>query len=141
MTDFEPKLMDLIKANIDLQKDSSCEMLYSQLDWFKALDEGYLENLPVMGGKQYKSTFSKIFSDFDMIIGSDLIYESSGSESPIEPLVSLLTTLFPTKQLFIVHTERCPIIFKDLHSKMVEKFQSVQKIDIEEFEKCAMQGT
>ena len=51
MTDFEPKLMDLIKANIDLQKDSSCEMLYSQLDWFKALDEGYLENLPVMGGK------------------------------------------------------------------------------------------
>ena len=100
MSDYKEEVMNLIAKNIKLVSESNAHLkstlFHSMLDWYKASNSDYLQNLPVHDQDMVpqSSCFSDLIPQFDIIIGSDLIY----FEDSIEPLVSMLENLFNRNQ-------------------------------------------
>lgn len=108
--------MELIAINIKAVKNQistkNSEMFHAELDWYYGHEEKYLNELPILDHemKQVKSEgkslfFGDIMSNFDVILGSDLIYFGES----IEPLCQMLKFLFSKNKnlvFYLCHMKR-----------------------------------
>lgn len=87
-------------------------MFHAELDWYYGHDDEYLGKLPILDHdmQQVKSegnplNFGDIMSNFDVILGSDLIYFAES----IEPLCNMLKKIFSKNKnlvFYLCHMKR-----------------------------------
>ena len=104
-----------------------CKLYAAQLDWDKMTEEGFYQKLEYTNKeKLVEGKFSDL--QFDMVIGSDVVYWPQS----IEPLCTVLDTLF-TKQkpglvFYICYIERIKSVHRNLLSSLQNRNFSVLEI-------------
>ena len=116
-TDYQDVVMKLINMNINLEAKKA-QMHYAMLDWLKIREENYYEDIILRDKNGQNSGFFKNV-EFDIVIGSDLMWQSA----MIEGLMNTLNLLFEKNPRLIFY--HCYIERSlELHYNLLLAYQS-----------------